>query len=335
MLLLDLGLRPVRTFGPDAVSRLAAQLGVEGIAVGPETATLGELEALLPAAFQAGAPVHVLPAPTPATPLAPHKRLPSLCGEDGDERAAALALVETLAEQARTFSIGRVTLSLGFVPLAVTPASFRRAFDRRTWRDEGGFGVAPSPDTALGPEAFAERQGRSPRLLDAARFSLEKLVDLGERHGLTFLLEVAGTPWGFPGPREALTLLGEFRGSPLALVWDPARLSVLHTLGLGQSPTRLAELAARAGLVRFHDAVGVEVGYLPGLGGPLPAPLAALAPPVAVPWVVAGRPDTTEVELAEAVATLRRENAAAVEREEGRRAAAATPVKPAETSARG
>jgi len=335
MLLLDLGLRPVRTFGPDAVSRLATQLGVEGIAVGPDTVTLGELEALLPAAFQAGAPVQALAAPTPAATLPTHKRLPSLCADDADERAGALALVGTLAEQARTFAIGRVTLSLGFVPLAVAPAAFRRAFDRRAWREEAGFGFAPSPDAALGSDAFAERQGRSSRLLDAARFSLEKLVDLADRHGLTFLLEVAGTPWEFPGPREALTLLGEFHGSPLALVWDPARLAVLHTLGLGQTPTRLAELAARAGLARFHDAVGVEVGYLPGLGVPLTGALAAIAPPVAVPWVVAGRSDTTEAELAEAIVALRREKTAAVEREEARRAAAATPVKPGETSARG
>jgi hypothetical protein len=161
-------------------------------------------------------------------------------------------------------------------------------------------------------------------LLDAARFSLERLADGADRHGVVLALEVAATPWGFPGPREALALRQEYQGAPLGLVWDSGRLSVLATLGLDQSPARLAELAAATRLVRLNDAVGLQVGFLPGLGVPVPGPVASAPFPPSVPWVLAGRSDTTDIELAEATLTVRQEQSRrADEAEKARRAAEA------------
>lgn len=323
MLLLDLALRPVRTMGPQALPRAAAELGCEGIAVGPGGASRGELEALLPEALVAGAPVRVLAAPLAEAPLPPHKRLPSLCSQDEDERDAAVKLVESSLELARTFDVRWVTLSLGPVPLSLKASAFERAFGRRAWREDeadrlGSF--AQAAETALAGEAFAERQARSAMLLDAARFSLERLTEGADRHGVVLALEVAATPWEFPGPREALAFQEEYRGAPLGLVWDVGRLCVLATLGLGQSASRLADLASAARIVRLNDAVGLEVGFLPGLGVPAPPILAAATPPVSVPWVVAGRRDTTDAELAEGTLACRRELARRTEEDEKARA---------------
>ena len=335
MLLLDLALRPVRAMGPQALPRMASQLGCEGIAVGPDGASRGELEALIPEALAAGAPVRVLAAPLAEAPLPPHKRLPSLCSEDADERRAAVKLVESGLELAGTFDIRWVTLSLGAVALAPKPAAFERAFARRAWREEGGFGSFTKPEeTALAPEAFAERQARSAMLLDAARFSLERLADGADRHGVVLALEVAATPWGFPGPREALTLRQEYQGAPLGLVWDSGRLSVLATLGLGQSPARLAELAAATRLVRLNDAVGLQVGFLPGLGVPAPAPVTSAPFPPSVPWVLTGRSDTTDVELAEATLASRQEQNRRTEEAQKARAGASVPSGAASPSSR-
>lgn len=328
MLLLDLALRPVRTMGPEALPRAASHLGCDGIAVGPGGASRAELEDLLPQALAAGAPVRVLAAPLAEAPLPPHKRLPSLCSPDGDERHAAVKLVESSLELARTFDVRWLSLSLGPVPLSMKPAAFERAFARRAWREDDSdrFGSFTRPgETALAPEAFAERQARSAMLLDAARFSLERLTAGADRHGVVLALEIAATPWEFPGPREALAFQREFQGAPLGLVWDAGRLCVLTTLGLGQSAARLADLASAARIVRLNDAVGLEVGFLPGLGVPAPPILAAAAPPLSVPWVLAGRGDTTDAELAEAALACHREQARRTEEAQKARARASGP----------
>src|SRR3569832_440291 len=71
--------------------------------------------------------------------------------------------------------------------------------------------------------AFAERSARSPRILDACRFALDRLAARAERAGVTVALEISGGPWGAPTPREAAELLEEYREAPLGVVWDAAR----------------------------------------------------------------------------------------------------------------
>jgi hypothetical protein len=95
-------------------------------------------------------------------------------------------------------------------------------------------------------------------------------------------------------------LVGAFAGAPLGLVWDPGRLSVLAALGLAISDDRLRALATGAVLAIENDAVGIEAGYLPGLGE-RDARVAALAAGATVPHIVTGRPDATDPEIAAAL----------------------------------
>ena len=53
-----------------------------------------------------------------------------------------------------------------------------------------------------------------------------------------------------------------------------------------------------------NDAVGIEAGYLPGLGE-RDARVAALAAPASVPRIVTGRPDATDDEVAAAIGASR------------------------------
>jgi hypothetical protein len=99
------------------------------------------------------------------------------------------------------------------------------------------------------------------------------------------------------------------RGRPK--FWTPAsgRLSLLGTLELPVTAERLKSLAAGAVVVIENDAVGVEAGYLPGLGERTPR-LAAFAPPASAPRVVSGHRGSTDAEVAAAVAALSIEPAA-------------------------
>jgi len=328
MLLLDSRLRPPSQLGPETLVRIVSDVGVEGLAVGSEGTTRGDLEALL----AAGGPVRIAGALLPPAPLAAHKRLPSLCGDDADERRAALALVEGVAAVLSTFDIHLATLNMGSVPLSTSLMAFRRACERRSLDDDSTDG----PE--LRQEAFAERRGRSDRLLDNARFSLERLAGLADGLGLAFAVDLAGSPWGFPSPREALILMDEYHGAPLGLVWDRAKLAVLERLGFPQRTERLARLGAASLLSREHDAVGWDVGLLPGLGEPAPEHLASVELAPTAPTVLMGWPDTTDVELAEAVQAARQQQIAREERareKEKKKEEAAEAARRATPSARG
>jgi hypothetical protein len=122
---------------------------------------------------------------------------------------------------------------------------------------------------------------------------------------MTLALPVAATPWQLPSPREAGLLVGAFSGAPVGLLWDPGRLSVLAALGLAISDERLRALASGAVLAIENDAVGIDAGYLPGLGE-RDARVAALAAGATVPHIVTGRADATDAEIAAAVGLVKK-----------------------------
>ena len=178
---------------------------------------------------------------------------------------------------------------------------FARAFARReTVDEEGETDYASLPIWAA---AIGERRARAAQVLDACGFALDRLARIAERLSATLVLPVAATPWQAPSPREAGLLLDRFAGAPLGVVWDPGRLSALAALGLAISDERLAALAATAVLSLDNDAVGMQAGYLPGLGERDPR-VAALRPPSGVARVIMGGPDATDAEVATAVAAL-------------------------------
>ena len=124
-----------------------------------------------------------------------------------------------------------------------------------------------------------------------------------ERRGAALALEISGGPWGAPSSREAEILVAEYGSAPLGIVWDEARVQVLERLGAGLPDARRASLVAAARLWRAGDNVGIEVGYLPGMGDRAPSapdPLRAAA----VPVVITGGPDCTLAEVTTARALV-------------------------------
>jgi hypothetical protein len=292
MIALATDLRPPRAVGPDAIVRLAAEAGSNGIHLG-SGCTLAELPPLVAAATRAGLEIASLVLPLPERPLGAGRRLPRLGAPEADERGAAIALVERglapVAGRAR-----HVLLDFGPVGLAASAAAVWRAFSRRALDED-------DPGAASLEAAVAERRARGAGLVDACRWAIEALLRGAESLGATLVLPVAATPWDAPSPREARELAALFTGAPLGLAWDPGRLSVLCALGLPISDDSLQALAASAVLAIESDAVGLSAGYLPGLGERDPR-IAALAPPESTSMVIQGPPDSTDEEVAAALA---------------------------------
>ena len=293
MMLLGTAQRPEDDRSLAALVRAAGDAGFQGLALGPwgTRAQAAELVAAAAAAGLAG------PAAAPplleAFPLPPGKRLPFFAAEDDpEERLAAVDLFAASLDAAVPLGVNLYTLHLGDVALGVRPGDIARRFRRRELDEDepGGRALAA---------AFAERRARSVRILDACRFSLDRVAARAERANVTVVLEGSGGPGGAPTPREAATLLEEYRDAPLGVVWDDARMQVLWMLGAAPVRERAQALAAATRLRRANEAVGIDVGFLPGQGDADPDVTAALPPPAApaLPVVVSGRADSTLDEL--------------------------------------
>jgi hypothetical protein len=217
------------------------------------------------------------------------RRLPRLAAPARDEREAAISLAAHGLAAAGSFGVQIAVVDFGPVALTADAAAFALAFARRAFGPDDPGGVLLS-------NALAERRALAPEILDACRWAVERLLRAADRAGLRLAAQVGVTPWQSVSPREADTLRETFGGA-LGVAWDPGRLSLLATLELPVGDDRLRSLAAAAVVVIDNDAVGVEPGYLPGLGERAER-LAAFAPPASAPHVVTGHPGSTDAEVA-------------------------------------
>jgi sugar phosphate isomerase/epimerase len=283
---------------PGRVVRLAGDSGFEGIAIGSECPR-GDVMVLCSTALRAGLAVPVISGALPDGPLGPGRRLPHLAAlDDSDERRAAVSIFSSMLELAGQLGIGMLSVQLGEVALGAKADEVATRFGRRELEED-------EPGERLWAAAVGERRALSGRVLDACRYALDRILPRAERRDVALALEVAASPWSLPSPREAMDLIAEYRDGPLGVVWDDARWQALSAFGIGPGHERLVALAAAAKLRRANDAVGIETGYLPGLGDPGPGrsgePDSAAREPVApasgVPVVVTGRPDSTASEV--------------------------------------
>jgi hypothetical protein len=297
MVLLATEIRPPQADGGERLTRLAAEVGATGIHLGAgcdlEVVVGGPL---VGSALRLGLEVPTLALPLPERTLAPGKRLPRLSAPESDERGAAIALAETGLSVGISFGVRVALVDFGPVFLAASAAELGRAFARRALE-------AGEPGGLLLADALAERRARGPEILDACQWSVERLLRAAERASIRLAIAVGVTPWQSPSPREVGQLLETFVGSTLGVVWDPARLSVLTALELPIAEDRCQALAAAAAVAIESDAVGLDAGYLPGLGE-RDARIAAIAAPTGLPRVVTGGADATDAEVAAAMAQV-------------------------------
>jgi hypothetical protein len=289
-------LRPLHSGGIDPLVRAAGDAGATGIHLAGGI-VLGDLEAVIPAVVRAGLAVPSITLPLAPRALPARKRLPALAAAEADERSAALALATEGLDAVVAAGVRTALLDFGPVTLPVSRAALAVHFARR----ELGAGEAGAADLAL---ALAARKAFAERLSDACHWSLERLARLAEVRAVTLVVPVGGSPWEVPSAREALALLEAFRGAPIALCWDPGRLTAARAFGLHLPAERVAAVTAAAGAALETDAVGMAAGYLPGLGERDEELPARPGLPRDAPIIVSGFPDSTDDEIARAVAAV-------------------------------
>jgi hypothetical protein len=289
-------LRPVHSGGVDPLVRAAGDAGATGIHLGGGI-VLGDLEGVVPAVVRAGLTAPSMTLPLPPRALGPRKRLPALAASDPEERAAAIALATDGLDAGVGAGVRWVLLDFGPLTLPVSRDELGLSFARR----ELDQGAAGANDFEL---LRAVRKAIAERLSDACRWSLERLVRPAEARAVTLVVPAGGSPWEVPSAREALALTETFRGAPVGLLWAPGRLTAARAFGLRVPDDRVAAVAAAAAAAVETDAVGLDPGYLPGLGERDPTLPARPTLPRDAPIIVNGSPDSTDAEIARAVAAV-------------------------------
>jgi sugar phosphate isomerase/epimerase len=297
MVLCASDLRPLHSAGVEPLVRAASEAGAEGVHFG-RGFILGDLAGAAPALLKAGLTLASTCLPLAPRPLGKGKRLPALSARDPEERLAAITLAGEGLDAVAGVGARWALLTFGPAELPFPRRELAGAFARREL-DPGEVAAAELAIVLGARKAVAES------LLDGCRWSIERLARHAEARAVTLALPVGGSPWDVPSPREALSLLETFVGAPVTLTWDPGRLSTLRPFGMRLPEARIAALAAACGAAFETDAVGVEAGYLPGLGERdelLPARPSEKWPKDA-PIIVSGFPDTTDQEIARAVSS--------------------------------
>jgi hypothetical protein len=286
----------VHASGIDPLVRAAGDAGAAGIHLAGGV-VLGDLEAVVPAIVRAGLEIPSVALPLAPRPLAPGKRLPTLAATAPDERAAAIALAVEGLDAGVGAGVRWAWLDFGAVTLPVSRAEVAALFARR----ELGPGESGAPDLAM---AIGARRALAERLSDACHWSLERLARLAEVRAVTLIVPVGGSPWEVPSAREALALIDAFRGAPLGLLWAPGRLAAARALGLRVPDDRALALRAAARAALETDAVGLDAGYLPGLGERVEELPDRPELPQDAPVVVDGLAGSSDAEIARAVADV-------------------------------
>ena len=295
MVFLSTDLRPPRGGTDDRLLRLAADTGAAGVHVAAGC-DLSIVPVFTVAAARLGLEARSIALPLPEQPLATGRRLPRLAAAAEDERDAAVALAVAGLEMGAA-SGARFAL-LDFGPRVAggraRPTSRARspvARLRPTRRSERRRSAAERA-------RIGERRARAAEVLDACGFALDRLARVAERPSATLVLPVAADALAGAQPARGGAAAGQVRGRAAGRrLGSRTPVGALRRWGCAISDERLASLAAAAVLALENDAVGMQAGYLPGLGE-RDARVAALRPPAGVARIVMGAPDATEAEVA-------------------------------------
>lgn len=111
-----------------------------------------------------------------------------------------------------------------------------------------------------------ELDSRKPRYLDSLLASLERLLPVAEKLGVSLGLENRYHYHELPGPQDFRVIFEKFNGAPLGYWHDTGHAHAAEILGLIPKNTLLQNYADRLLGTHLHDAVGLNDHNVPGSG---------------------------------------------------------------------
>jgi sugar phosphate isomerase/epimerase len=114
--------------------------------------------------------------------------------------------------------------------------------------------------------AVEQRQHAVDPFIEALLFSLDRLLPMAERHGVTLALENRFHFHELPGYEDLERVLRRFEGAPLGYWHDTGHAHALEVLGVASQEEWLKRYAPHLQGFHLHDAQGLEDHLPPGDG---------------------------------------------------------------------
>lgn len=181
-----------------------------------------------------------------------------LASLDRSERALAVDWTTRTIENANDLGAKLVVLHCGAV--GMNP-NYRHVYAQYQSEPENDRRL----DDLVSQELAQRRRYQRPHL-DAIRFSLDRLLDVAMRYGVTLGLENRFHYFEIPDSEEFAVLFAEFEGAPIGYWHDTGHAHTQEVLRVVSQADLLATHGDRLVGIHLHDAAGLSDHLAPGNG---------------------------------------------------------------------
>ncbi len=181
-----------------------------------------------------------------------------LSSQDLEERRLAVEWTIRTIENANQLEAGAVVLHGGAVEMNTRHPDLYRMIDQ-------GLGDS-QPFRDLLDSELEKRERCKSKFLDALLFSLDRLLPVAVKQGVTLGLENRNHYFELPAKAEIELILKEFRGAPLGYWHDTGHAHINELLGIISQRELLATFAGDLVGIHLHDALGLSDHRAPGTG---------------------------------------------------------------------
>jgi sugar phosphate isomerase/epimerase len=181
-----------------------------------------------------------------------------LAALDRWERDLAVEWTTRTIENANDLEAALVVLHCGAVEMQ---PNHRKVYARYQAGPEKVEGL----DDLISRELEQRRRHQMPHL-DAIRFSLDRLLNAAQAHGVTLGLENRAHYFEIPDSEEFSVLFAEFEGAPMGYWHDTGHAHTQEALGIVSHADLLATHGERLVGIHLHDAAGLKDHLAPGRG---------------------------------------------------------------------
>lgn len=182
----------------------------------------------------------------------------ALASLDRSERALAVEWTTRTIENANDLEAELVVLHCGAVEMK---PNHRQIYDQYQAEPENNQRL----DDLVSQELAQRRRHHMP-YLDALRFSLDRLLNIAARYGVTLGLENRFHYFEIPDSEEFDVLFAEFEGAPIGYWHDTGHAHTQEVLRVVSQADLLTTHGDRLVGIHLHDAAGLNDHLAPGKG---------------------------------------------------------------------
>jgi len=201
---------------------------------------------------------------------------PPLSSLDKEERERAISYAGSTIEFASQIGVKAVVVHAGFVPFGLKVDFEEKArqlstvnlsfLKEKLYRLYNQHSVTSKEYRELKERLEKERSLRAKPYFEAAKISLDKLVNFALKREVKLGVETRDSFHEIPQFEEMENILEEFKGGPIGYWHDVGHAEKTSRLGFTPHRDWLSQFKDKMIGIHLHDVIGLQDHYLPGKG---------------------------------------------------------------------